>query len=100
MGCRSECQRGDEIRDLNCQIRGCGRRCGKRDREREGEGWRVGNNFLISRILIDNVAGRHGFVVRVGLGKKVHATLQVAKGRWAERVGARRFVVVFVQVFN
>jgi hypothetical protein len=41
----------------------------------------VGNNVFISRFHVDDVAGRHGFVVRVGLGKVVHAALQVAKGR-------------------
>ncbi len=30
----------------------------------------------------------------------MHAALQVATGRWAERVGAGRFVVVFGQVLN
>ncbi len=83
--------------------RGCqeGRkRFGGRDRDGEGESGRIHDNILIVRILIDDIPGRHGVVVRVRLREVMHAALQVAGGRWAERVHAEGSLVVIGQVLD
>jgi hypothetical protein len=58
---------------------------GRRGQARWRESGWVHNNVFVSRILVDDISGRHGLVVRFRLGEVVHAALQVAGGRWAER---------------
>ncbi len=83
--------------------RGCqeGRkRFGGRDRDEEGESGRIHDSILVARILIDDIPGRHGVVVRVRLGEVTHAALQVAGGWWIERVRAEGSLVVIGQVLD